>query len=183
MNLALFLLANTGQPFSLQSLAKSLAIPAVAQTARYLEYLQDAYVLFSLPKFSPSFKQRVVAPNKYYAIDNGFRRVNSPQATPDRGLRLENLVLLALRRQGFNACYAGERNQWECDFVTDTDAIQVCAELTPYNRGRELEGVVRACRLPGKRHALILTLDQRDRLEEQATAVEVRPVWEWLLGA
>ena len=53
--------------------------------------------------------------------------------------------------------------------------------MTPHNRGRELEGVARACRLPGKRRALILTLDQRDRLKEQGIAVAVRPVWEWLL--
>ena len=181
MNLALFLLANTGQPFSIQTLAKSLAIPAVTQTARYLEYLQDAYVLFAVPKFSPSFKQRVVTPNKYYANDTGFRRVNSPQAAPDRGHRLENLVFLALRRRGPSVCYAGERNSWECDFVTDTLAIQVCAELTPYNRDREVGGLVRACRLPGKRRPLILTLNQRDRIREQDTPIEVRPAWEWLL--
>jgi len=58
----------------------------------------------------------------------------------------------------------------------------VCAELTPYNRGRELEGLVRACCLPGKRRASILTLNQRDRLTERDTVVEVRPVWEWLMG-
>ena len=181
MNLALFLLANTGQPLSLHSLTKSLAIPSVAQTTRYLEYLQDAYVLFSLPKFSPSFKQRVVAPNKYYAIDNGFRRANSPQTTSDRGHRLENLVFLALRRGGTNVSYAGEKDQWECDFLTDNAAIQICTELTPYNRSREVAGAVRACRLPGKRRALILTLNQRDRLTEQGTTVEVRPVWDWLM--
>jgi predicted AAA+ superfamily ATPase len=181
MNLALFLLANTGQALSLQNLTQSLAIPAVAQTARYLEYLQDAYVLFSVPKFSPSFKRRVVAPNKYYAIDSGFRRVNSPQAGPDRGHRLENLAFLALRRHGAPICYAGERNQWECDFVTEAFAIQVCAELTPYNRGRELGGLLQGCRLPGKRRALILTLNQRDRITEQGMTVEVRPIWEWLL--
>ena len=33
-----------GQPLSLQSLAKGLAIPSVAQTARYVEYLQDAWL-------------------------------------------------------------------------------------------------------------------------------------------
>ncbi len=181
MNLALFLLANTGQPFSMQYLAKSLAIPAVSQTTRYLEYLQDAYLLFPVPRFSSSFKQRVVAPHKYYAIDNGIRRVNSPQAAPDRGHRLENVVFLALRSQGTSVCYAGERNLWECDFLTETKAIQVCAELTPYNRKRELEGLVRACRLPGKRRPLILTLNQRDLLKEQGMTVEVQPVWEWLL--
>lgn len=180
MNLALFLLANTGQPFSLQNLTKSLAIPGVTQTTRYLEFLQDAYLLFAIPKFSPSFKQRVVAPNKYYANDNGFRRVNSPQTAPDRGHRLENLVFLALRQQGIPVCYASERNRWECDFVTDAVAIQVCAELTPFNRAREVEGLVQACRLPGRRQALILTLNQHDRLKERETPIEVRPVWEWL---
>ena len=181
MNLALFLLANTGQPFSMQNLTKSLGIPGVTQTARYLEHLQDAYLMFSLPKFSTSFKHRVVAPNKYYANDNGFRRVNSPQSSPDRGHRLENLVFLALREKGTNVFYAGERNLWECDFVTDTSAIQVCAELTPYNRSREIAGVVRACCLPGKRKALILTLNQRDHMKELDTSVKVQPAWEWLL--
>ncbi len=36
MNLALHLLAHTGQPLSLQSLAKGLGIPSVAQAARYV---------------------------------------------------------------------------------------------------------------------------------------------------
>jgi predicted AAA+ superfamily ATPase len=182
MNLALFLLANTGQPFSMQSLTKSLGIPGVSQTSRYLEYLQDAYLLFSVPRFSPSFKQRTVSPNKYYANDNGLRRVNSPQTAPDRGHRLENLVFLALRQQEADVSYAGERDLWECDFVTTDLAIQVCAELTPYNRRREVEGALRACRLPGRRRPLILTLDQHDRLTEGDTTVEVRPVWEWLPG-
>ena len=181
MNLALFLLANTGQPFSLQTLSKSLGIPTVAQAGRYIEYLEESYLLFSVPKFSPSFKRRVVAPNKYYAVDNGFRRVNSPQAAPDRGHRLENAVFLALRRRGANVCYAGEKDQWECDFVTEDSAIQVCAELTPYNRGRELAGVAQACRLPGKRRAMILTVNQRDRIADSGRTVEVRPVWEWLI--
>ena len=100
MNLALHLLAHTGQPLSLQSLAKGLGIPSVAQAARYVEYLQDAWLLLGVPKFSASFKQRVVSPPKYYAIDPGFRAANTPNPTPDLGRRLENAALLALRRRG-----------------------------------------------------------------------------------
>ena len=181
MNLALFLLSNTGQPFSMQNLTKSLGIPAVAQTSRYLEYLEDAYLFFAVPKFSASFKQRAVAPQKYYAIDNGLRLANSPQMTPDVGHRLENAVFLALRQRGGAVAYAGEKNSWECDFVTSSKAIQVCAELTPFNRERELEGIARACALPGKkRRALIITLDQRDRIAVAGTTVEVQPAWEWM---
>jgi len=141
----------------------------------------DAYLLLAVPKYSASFNQRGVAPNKYYAIDNGLRRVNSPSAAPDRGHRLENAVALALRHQGGNLAYAGEKNLWECDFVTDTRAIQVCAELTPENRPRELLGAVQAVRLPGQRKALILTLNQRDQLREQNLPIQVQPLWEWLL--
>lgn len=180
MNLALFLLANTGQPLSLHGLTKALAIPTVGQTSRYLEFLQDAYLLCAVPKFSASFKQRVVAPNKYYAIDNGLRRANSPQASPDIGHRLENAVYLALRQKGGAVCYAGEKGLWECDFVTDNLAIQVCAELTPFNRSREIEGVSQALALPGKRQGIILTRDQRDRLTVGGKQIEVLPAWEWL---
>lgn len=180
MNLALFLLAHTGQPFSLQSLTKSLAIPTVGQTSRYLEFLQDAYLLFAVPKFSSSFKQRVVAPNKYYAIDNGLRRVNSPSVTSDLGRRLENAVFLALRQSVGGVSYGAEKDRWECDFVTDKLAIQVCAELNEENLPRETEGLRQALSLPGKRLGLIVTFDQRDRLEIEGRSVDVIPAWEWL---
>ena len=180
MNLLLFLLANTGQPFSFQTLTKNLAVPTVGQTSRYVEFLQDAYLLFAVGKYSASFKQRVVAPAKYYAIDNGLRRANSPQATPDRGHRLENAVALHLRRSHRELFYAGERDQWDCDFVTPDAAVQVCLELTEENRTRELRGVTEAVLLRGKRRAVVVTLDQSDRLCEDGVDIEVVPAWRWL---
>ena len=183
MNLVLFLLANTGQPFSMQGLTKALAIPTVAQTSRYLEYAQDAYLLFAAPKFSHSFKKRVVTPNKYYAIDNGLRRANSPQSTVDLGHRLENAIFLTLRRRTKHVSYAGEKDLWECDFVTDTEAIQVCVELTPRNVERETRGAVNAASLAGRRRPMILTLDQRDRISVDGVTVDVLPAWEWMAQA
>lgn len=180
MNLTLFLLANTGQPFSMQRLTKALSIPTVAQTSRYLGYAEDAYLLFPVPKFSPSLKQRVVTPNKYYAIDNGLKRANSPQKSPDLGHRLENAVFLALRRRNEQVSYAGEKDAWECDFLTDSEAIQVCADLDDKNRGREVRGALRAAELPRRRRPLILTLDQRDRITADGVTIDVLPAWEWL---
>ena len=76
--------------------------------------------------------------------------------------------------------YAGEKHSWECDFVTPSEAIQVCAELNPHNRDREIQGSLRASALPGKRAPLIITLDQRDRITVERKAIEVIPAWEWL---
>ena len=184
MNLALFLLANTGMPFSVQGLTKALAIPTAPQTSRYLQYLEDAYLIFHVPKFSTSFKKRVVTPNKYYAIDNGLRRVNSPQTTPDLGHRFENAVFLELRRRGATIAYAGEKDSWECDFVTGTEAIQVCAQLTEGNREREIRGALAGAALPpGRRKAVILTTDEENRIETDEGVVEVRAAWQWMMPA
>jgi len=181
MNLVLFIMANTGQPFSLQRLTKTLAVPTVSQTSRYIEYLQDSYLVMSLPKFSPSFRKRIVSPPKYYSVDNGLRRANSPQAAPDIGRRLENAVYLALRRSNPGLAYASERDLWECDFVSDDHAIQVCAELTEINMAREIAGLSRAVRLPGRRRRpLILTLNQTDQLRTEGMTADVLPAWKWL---
>lgn len=181
MNLVLHLYSTPGQAVSFQRLAKVLAIPAVGQVSRYVEFLQDAYLLVAVPKFSAAFRQRAVSPMKYYAVDNGLRCAVSPLSSPDLGRRLENAVALALRRRGRPFHYAGERDSWECDFVTETEAIQVCAELTPSNLERELRGLREACALPGgKRRPLLITLDQGQRLREEGLEVEVVPAWRWL---
>lgn len=185
MTLALHLLAHPGQPLSLQALAKGLGLPSVAQTGRMVEYLQDAWVLLSLPRYSSSLKKRVTSPPKYYAVDTGLAAANSPNPTPDLGRKLENAVLLTLRRQGAAPAFAAAPHQWECDFVTDDLAIQCCARLTPENRRRELQGLVEASKLPtgprGKeRELLVITLDQEDALREEGLKIRVVPAWKWL---
>ena len=185
MTLALHLLAHSGQPLSLQALAKGLALPSVAQTGRLVEYLQDAWLLLAVPRFSASHRQRIISPPKYYAVDTGLAAANSPNPTPDLGRRLENAILLALRRRGEDPTYAAAPHEWECDFVTPSLSIQACARLTPENRARELRGLVQAATLPGAtggktRELLVLTLDQVDAVTEQGRAIKVIPAWKWL---
>lgn len=185
MTLALHLLAHTGQPLSLQALTKGLAMPSVAQTGRLVEYLQDAWLLLAVPRFSTKFKQRIISPPKYYAVDPGLAAANSPNPTPDLGRRLENVVMLHLRRLGEAPTFAAMPNDWECDFITPTHAIQCCARLTPENRARELRGLLQAATLPGgikgqPRELLVLTLDQEDQIEEQGLTIRVVPAWRWL---
>lgn len=182
MNLVLFLLAHRGQPFSMQRLTKLLQIPSVSQTSAYLEYLEDAYLLQSLPKQSHSFKKRIVAPRKYYAVDNGLAAINHPQSTPDRGRRLENQVFLALRQRGIEAAYDGETDLWECDFVYDDTALQVCWELTPSNQEREVAGLLQAIhRSKGRlRQAIILTRNQSDEFLVDGQNIRLIPAWKWL---
>jgi len=185
MNLALFLLANPGQPLSMQSLTKGLAIPSVNQTSRHLEHLADSYLILPLQKHHTSFKQRIVTPAKYYPVDNGLKLANSPQSTSDLGRRLETQVFLELHARSEPIAYDGETDLWECDFVTEDQAIQVCAELNAANTARELEGLVRACKNPRRtrRKAVLITLDQERKTIEQGVRIEIIPAWKWLAGS
>lgn len=179
-NLFLFLIANTGLPVSCQKLTKNLDVPSVGETARYLEYLLDAYLLVTVPKYSASFKKRVVAPPKYYSIDNGMRRVVSPQTTPDLGRRLENAVALELTQRGMEPCYAAEKDAWECDFVTGDTVWQVCWQLTNENQAREIRGLLEAEAQARAKRLVILTLGQKQVLTLGGKRIDVLPAYEWL---
>jgi len=182
-NLLLFLLANTGQPYSLQRLTKALGIPTIAQTTRLAGFLKDAYLLFAVPKFSHSFRARVVAPPKYYCVDNGLRRANSPQTAPDTGRRLENAIALELMRRGHAPAYAAERDSWECDFIAGDTAIQVCLDINEDNQRREVTGLLEGMKQARCKKTLVLTLDTRDTISADGEKIEVLPAWEWLGAA
>jgi uncharacterized protein len=185
MTLALHLIAHAGQPLSLHAIARRLGLPSAAQAARFVEYLLDAWLLLAVPRFSASFRQRVISPPKYYPIDTGLAAANSPNPIPDLGRNLENAILLALRRKGDAPAYAVAPHEWECKFVTPALAIQVCARVTPENRIREFRGLVNAATLAGgdggkPRQLIVLTMDQEDALSEQGHSVTIAPAWRWL---
>lgn len=182
MSVALYVMANLGLPASFHKLAKALNIPTVGQVSRYCEYLEDAYLIFGLPKFEPSVKKRVVAPRKYYTVDNGLRQANVVEAPVDvdLGRRCENAVYLALRACTKDLAYAAETDRWECDFVTKHANIQVCADLTDDNLRREVAGLVGASRQTKRKHALLLTLGRADTINEGGVKIDVMPIWKWL---
>lgn len=179
-NLFLYIAANTGLPVSRQKLTKNLDVPSVGETSRYLEYLRDAYLLFEITKFSPSFRKRVVAPSKYYIVDNGLQRVVSPQMTPDYGRRLENAVAVDFLRRGETPGYAAERDSWECDFVAGDTVLQVCWQLSDENKTREIRGLLEARAQSRAKRMVILTHDQKQTLRQDGETIEILPAWKWL---
>jgi len=147
MNLVLFLFANSGQPLSMQRLSKTLGIRAW----RRRRATSSTYRM-PIAVRGPSSAHLT---RDAWSPEQVLRRRHRPAkrklaaGPPDLGRRLENAVFLALRRRGDQVTYASEKDSWECDFVTDTDAIQVCAQLGEENLERELRGALRAAALPG----------------------------------
>ena len=107
---------------SLQALSKGLGLPSVAQTGRMVEYLQDAWLILGVPRFSSSFKQRVTSPPKYYAVDTGLAAANSPNPTPDLGRKLENVVITphsagCIERTGPGSIRRIRARLWNCEWM------------------------------------------------------------------
>ncbi|MBR9678013.1 MAG: ATP-binding protein [Nanoarchaeota archaeon] len=182
--MGLYLLTNVGKEFSYNKLKKVFGLGSTNTVISFISYFEDSYLLFTVPRFDYSLKKQLVNPKKVYSIDNGLSSANSVSFSADKGRMLENTVFQHLRRKYENIFYFREIN--ECDFVVKekekiTSAIQVCYELSEYNKDREVKGLVEALNKFELKQGLILTFNQEDLLEVKGKRILVKPVWKWLL--
>ena len=179
-----YLISNVVKEFSYNSIKKMFEIKSVQSVIDYISYFEDAYLVFTVPFFSYSYKKQQVNPKKIYSIDNGFSYVNSVSFSKDKGKMLENAVFLGLRRKFGDIFYFKKKN--ECDFVVKengriTRAIQVCFDFNEENRDREVNGLLAALKEFNLKSGLILTYEQDDELLVDGRKIVVKPVWKWLL--
>jgi predicted AAA+ superfamily ATPase len=183
MEIALYLLTNTGKETSYNSLRKAFGIGAANTVSDYLSWLEDAWVIFQLHRFSWSTKNRSVNPRKIYVIDTGMVRANTLSFSADRGRLLENSIYLHLRQSGNEIFYF--REEKECDFVvfenrTCKMVIQVCEQVTNDNLKRETSGLIEAMdsfKLP---EGIIITRDQKDTLNVDGHIIQLIPAYQFV---
>jgi len=96
--LAKFVLSNISKQTSSYSLSKILKI-ANQHVSRYLEFLEDAYLIHRVPKFAYSVKKQIYNPDKIYCVDLGLVNTAGFAFSDNFGRLLENLVYQKLRRQ------------------------------------------------------------------------------------
>lgn len=182
--IVIYLISNVGKEFSYNSIKKMFEIKSVKSVIDYISFFENAYLVFTLPKFSYSYKQQQVNPKKVYSIDNGLTNTNSSSFSQDKGKMLENLVFLNLRKKYKDIFYFQEKG--ECDFVIKegtkiTKTIQVCFDLNEDNKERELNGLIEALEKFDLKEGTILTYKQDDEFKINDKRVKVLPVWKWLI--
>jgi uncharacterized protein len=180
--LAVWLVSNTGKLFTGNSLRKMFQIGSSSSIMEYLNYFNDAWLFFYIPRFSFSKKVQLVNPKKIYCIDNGFIQHNSVSFSPDNGRLLENMVFLHLRRKTKEIFYFAEKN--ECDFVIfqhkkPVGIYQVCWQLKQDNLNRELNGLKEAMDYFDVNEGTIITFNQQDNFEIENKICKAVPFYEW----
>lgn len=182
-DIALRLVSDSGNLVSLSKLAKEFEIKSKRSVHQYVSFLQDAYMLFMVPKFDYSPRKQLRNPRKIYSIDTGLIRANTIGFTRDFGRLLENAAFLNLRRR-FSSIYYFKNNR-ECDFVAAQlnkvlSLYQVCAEIKPENEKREIEGLIEAMDFFKLKKGTIVTLNQEDDLRIRSRHIRLLPAWKWL---
>ena len=189
-NLGSYLINNFACLYSLRKLRDGLNLKSVTTTEKYAGYLEEAYLVFSLLRYSPKSITRIKSPKKVYAVDNGFVNAKAIQSSPDKGKLMENLVFTELvkrgSRPGSELFYYKTRNGREVDFVVKkgreiTELIQVCYEIE--NSGaaqREIKALTEAKSELKVNTLTILTWDEEREMENDGMIIHIKPLWKWL---
>lgn len=84
---------------------------------KYLDFLTNAFILYSVPRYNIKGKELLSRNEKYYVIDLGLKNiVNTNKYDSDLGHKLENIIYFELLRRG-GLVYTGSFNGKEIDFV------------------------------------------------------------------
>lgn len=152
----------------------------------YLNYLEKAYLFFSVPHFEYSMKKQIRRDKKVYINDVGLRTATAFQFSPDAGRNIENIVFNHLRRQVSQVYYWKSKDQKEIDFVIQNKGkkigLNVCySDELPE---REFLGFGDALKAElGLHRNIILSKNKFENISYEGTQIEVIPIWAFLLKA
>ena len=182
MSYALDTYAGSFSISAFEKLLKSGGLSGSKRTiANYLSYLEEAYFLVLVEKFSYSPRVRTMNARKSYLIDTGFAGLGV-SFSENRGRLLENMVALELYRRNQGLYFHSDKQ--ECDFILKTQtkpssALQVCWELTPQNEPRELKGLLEAYERWKTPELVMLTANQDEERVIEGRKVRIVSAWRW----
>ena len=182
------------QEYSYTTLSRVTRCRSAHTVQKYLGYFEEAYIFFSVPRFSYKFRKQVGANKKIYCIDNGFITAKAFQFLKNRGRLLENLVAVELKRRALagntELFFWKNVEQEEVDFVVKQgnricELIQVCADATGLPaRKREVRALLKAGNELNCKNLIILTENEErtDTAEWFGIQGTIRflPLWKWL---
>ncbi len=186
-----YLINNISNQYSFRKLANVLKFKSDVTLERYLKYLEEAYVVFSLSGFSAKAGERLRSPKKVYTVDNGFIASKAVQHSPDNGKLMENLVFTELVKRGFEPnrelFYYKTRNSKEVDFAIrngyeTSELLQVCYDLRNSDvEQRETKALIEAGEELKVSKLTVLTWDEERETEKDGKTIKFKPLWKWLV--
>ncbi len=187
--LSVTLLSSIANPMSLNRLKNRLGV-SFDMVNRYLEYLENSYMIQTIPLFDWSLQKQFSNPKKIYSIDTGLSKRVSFEVGKRIGDLLENIVYLELKRRFEEIYYFKTEQGYEVDFLIKdreeiTHLIQVSQTLKDNKTKKlELRALIKASNeLKHINHTklLLITMDSSSVELVDGVEIEVLNVIEWCI--
>ena len=189
--LATYLIDNFAQEYNATTIAELLGV-SDHTIDTYCGYLQEAFLLLALKKFSYKSRERI-RDSKIYVIDNAFisNRTNT-FSTENLGWRLENAIyieLLPRASKRFADVFYYRDRTFEIDFIVAKDGVveelyQVCYDMTnEKTRKREVNSLLQGATKFHCSNLTILTFDEQETITEGDYTIQVKSASQWLLNS
>jgi len=186
-----YLNSNYSSEFSFSKLRNVLEFRSTATLQNYLSYLEEAFLIFVLNRFSFILKERIKTPKKIYVVDSGFCSIFSTPFSQDYGRLMENLVFVEILRRGYklnqDVFFYKTRNNKEVDFLLKKGTkieqlIQVCYSMEkPGTADRESKALIEAGQDLNCNNLVIITWDMEAEKTIGKRKIVFMPLWKWLL--
>jgi predicted AAA+ superfamily ATPase len=186
-DIALFLINNYSREISFNRLKNIFGLGSEHTAKNYVHYLEEAYVIFTLSKFSFK-KQESLRYKKNYVIDVSFINSLSDDFSRNAGFIYENIVALELlRRKGFeNFELFYYKKNFEVDFVLRKnlkikELIQVSYDIDdPKTYRREVNSLISASKDLNPDKLTIITKDKKTEEIIKGKKISFKPLMNWL---
>lgn len=196
-DLAVYLISNTAQEFSYNTLSRVTKCKSVHTVQKYLGYLEESFIFFKIDRFSFKVREQIASNKKIYCIDTGFIHAKAFKFSQDIGKLYENIVAVELKKSEMdgiaNIYYWKSEQQEEVDFVVKQgikikQLIQVCHDLGDIKtKDREVRALLKSSKELGCKNLLVLTEDYESEEEINwfgiTEKIKFMPLWKWLLKA
>ncbi len=151
---------------------------------KYAGYLEEAYLIISVKKFSPKPVEIEKSIRKYYSMDTGYIHAKGLSSSEDFGLLMENLVAIELKRRGYEFYYYLLKDRNEIDFVIRenrkiTEVIQVTYDEGEI-RSREMANGIETAKQLGAKKLTIVTWYRDEKEMKGDVSIRFVPLWKWL---
>ena len=187
--LAVLLLSSISNPISITKIKNRLGV-SHDLAGRYMEYLENTYMVHTVPLFDWSLQKQYVNPKKIYSIDTGLSKRVSFEVGKRTGDMMENIVYLELKRRGGEIYYFKTAQGYEVDFLIKhyeqiTQLVQVSHTLTDEKtKKRELRALLKASQELQHANApklLLITMDASQEVTVEGVKIDIVNILEWLL--
>jgi uncharacterized protein len=186
-DIAAFAVSNFGREFNFKKIERQFGITSDITIKNYIGYLEQAYLIIGLNKFSFKTRERI-RNKKYYLVDTSFPTALNTLTGDDLGWKLENIVFLELLRRKHEHQYDIHyfKTHYEIDFVISAglriiQLIQVCADLTSKRTfNREVNGLINGSAELNCSRLTIITLGESRMVDSDDKKIAISSLFDWL---